>query len=194
MKARILDPQVKVYSSPEPNSVSLATLPQGTEIEFSAPRRKAGKVWVPITLSTGQQAFIPGDTRIYIYRLASLLQKDVEMRAEPSQKSLVKQTLTRNAKVYILEVIKQDDQEWVRVRDTSGNEGFIPGQTRIRVIPEKTKALGRKNMLSGALWLIAGIVITVASMSPTSGGGMYIFAWGAILLIQGVVQYLTAPS
>jgi hypothetical protein len=67
------------------------------------------------------------------------------------------------------------------------------------VIPEKTKALGRKNMLSGALWLIAGVVITVATMSPTSGGGTYIFAWGAILLgavqfIQGVVQYLTAPS
>jgi len=199
MKGRILDPQVKVYSDPSPNALSLATLPAGSEIEFGAPRRKAGKVWVPITLTTGQQAFISGETRVSVIQQATLLQKDVEMHSEPSADSPVKQRLAGNPKVYILEAVGQGNQGWFKVRDASGSEGFIPRRTRMRVIVEKTKALGKKNMLTGALWLIGGVVVTAATWSAASGGGTYIFAWGAILfgavqLIIGLVQFLTAPT
>ena len=199
MKARILDPQVKVYSSPEPNSISLATLPQGSEVEFGPARRKAGKLWVPITLSTGQQAFIPGETRIFVIREGSLLQNNVELHAEPASGSLIKQQLVRNTKVYILQVVKGDGQDWVRVRDMSGSEGYIPGETRIRVLQPKTKASGRKNMLSGAMWLIAGLVITFSGSSPSVTSSYNLLGYGAILfgavmLISGLVQYLTAPT
>ncbi len=199
MKAMILDPQVKVYSSFDANSVSIATLPSGSEIEFGAPKRKAGKLWVPITLSTGQQAFIPGETRLFIIRQASLMQNNIDLHTEPSTTSMVKQQFTRNTKVYILEVVKQENQDWVRVRDMNGMEGFIQGNTSIRVIQQKTKALGRKNMLSGAMWLIAGLVITFSGSSPASGGSFILFGYGAILfgafmLISGLVQFLTAQS
>jgi hypothetical protein len=199
MKARIIDPQVKVYSSIDANAVSIATLPEGSEIEFGAPRKKSGKLWIPITLSTGQQAFIPGDTRIFVMRQGSLQQNGVELHAAPSAGSLIKQQLARNSKVYILQVVKEGGQDWVRVRDESGNEGYISGDTRIRVIQQKTKAMGRKNMLSGAMWLIAGLVMTFSGNSPASGSGFYLLGYGAILfgavmLISGVVQFVTAPS
>jgi len=199
MRARILDPQVKVYSSTDANSVSIATLHEGNEIEFGGAKRKAGKLWVPITLSTGQLAFIPGETRIFVIRMGSILQKNVELRTEPSVESLVKQQLPRNTKLYILEVVKRENQDWVRVRDMNGMEGFIPGNTSIRVIQQKTKALGRKNMLSGAMWLIAGLIIVFTSTSPAAGGGFLVFGYGAVLfgavmLISGLVQFITAPS
>lgn len=199
MKARILDPQVKVYSSVDANAVSIATLPEGSEIEFGAPRKMSGKLWLPITLSTGQQAFIPGDTRVYVIRQGSLQQNDVELHAEPSAGSLIKQQLVRNSKVYILQVVKGEGLDWVKVRNESGNEGYISGDTRIRVIQQKTKAMGRKNMLSGAMWLIAGLVMTFSGNSPASGSGFYLLGYGAILfgavmLISGVVQFVTAPS
>jgi len=73
MKARIIDPQVKVYSSFDANAVSIATLTEGSEVEFGAPKRKAGKLWLPIILSTGQQAYISGETRLFPIRLASLM-------------------------------------------------------------------------------------------------------------------------
>ncbi|OGN91649.1 MAG: hypothetical protein A2Y88_12780 [Chloroflexi bacterium RBG_13_48_10] len=199
MKAMILDPQVKVYSSFDANAVSIASLPAGSEIEFGAPKRKAGKLWVPITLSTGQQAFIPGETRLFIIRQASLMQNNIDLHTEPSTTSMVKQQFARNTKVYILEVVKQENQDWVRVRDMNGMEGFIQGNTSIRVIQQKTKALGRKNMLSGVMWLIGGLVITFSGSSPASGGSFVLFGYGAILfgafmLISGLVQFLTAPS
>ena len=199
MKARILEPQVKVYSSTDANAVSIANLPQGSEIEFGGAKRKAGKLWVPITLSTGQQAFIPAETHIFVIRQGSLLSNNVELHTEPSTGSLVKQQLLRNTKVYILEVVKREDRDWVKVRDMNGMEGFISGDTRIRVIQQKTKALGRKNLFSGLMWLIAGLVIVFSGTSPASGGGFILLGYGALLFgaimfISGLVQLLTAQS
>ena len=199
MKARILDPQVKVYSSMDENAVSIASLPEGSEIEFGGAKRKAGKLWVPITLSTGQQAYIHGETHIFVMREGSLLQNNVDLHAEPSGGSLIKQQLARNSKLYILQVVKGEGQDWVRVRDATGNEGYISGDTRIRVLQQKTKAMGRKNMLTGAMWLIAGLVITFSGSAATSGSGFNLLGYGAILfgavmLISGVVQYVTAPA
>jgi uncharacterized protein YgiM (DUF1202 family) len=199
MKARILDSQVKVYSSMDANAVSLATLPEGSEIEFGGAKRKAGKLWVPITLSTGQQAYIPAETRIYIIREGSLMQNNVELRSEPSSGSLIKSQLARNTKVYILQVVKGDGQDWVRVRDASGSEGYIPGDTRIRVQQQKTKASGKKNIVTGVMWLIAGLVIVFTNSTPATGSSFGLLGYGALLfgavmLISGIVQYVTAPS
>ena len=199
MKAITLDDQVKVYSSTDANSVSIATLPKGSEIDFGGSKRKAGKEWVPITLSTGQQAFIPGNTHIQIIREGSLLQNDVELHADPSSGSLIKSRLARNAKVYILEVVKGDGQEWVRVRDENRSEGYIPGATRIRVVQQKTKAAARKSMVSGVMWLVAGVVIVFSNSAQTVGSsysllGFGALAFGAIMLITGIVQYVKAPS
>lgn len=199
MKARILDSQVKVYSSMDANSVSLTTLPEGSEIEFGGAKRKAGKLWVPITLSTGQQAYIPAETRIYIIRQGSLMQNNVELHAEPSSGSLVKSQLGRNTKVYILQVVKGDGQDWVRVRDINGSEGYIPGETRIRLEQQRTKATARRNMINGVMWLIAGLVITFSNSAPGAGSSFGLLGYGAILfgavmLISGIVQYVKAPS
>jgi hypothetical protein len=199
MKARVLDEQVKVYSSTDANAVSIATLAAGSEIEIGAAKRKAGKLWVPITLSTGQQAFIPGEARIYLVRQGALMQNNVDLFSEPVDGSLVKQQLSRNTKLEILQVIKEEGKDWVKVRVENGMEGYITGNTRIRVIQQKTKAMGRKNILTGAMWLLAGGVIVFSNSSANSGGSFMIFGYGAILLgafmlISGLVQFFTAPT
>jgi uncharacterized protein YgiM (DUF1202 family) len=198
MRARILDQQVKVYSGMDANAVSLTTLREGTEIEFGGAKRKDGKLWVPITLSTGQQAYIPGETKIFVIQQGSLLQNNVDLRSEPSSGSLIKQQLARNTKLYILQVVKGDGQDWVKVRDMSGSEGYINGNTRLRMNTQKTKALGRKNMLSGAMWLIAGGLITFSGSSPASSGfyllGFGAMAYGLIMLVWGIMQMVTAPA
>ena len=199
MKARTLDKQVKVYSSMEDNAVSIAVLPEGSEIDFGVARRKAGKVWVPITLSTGQQAFILGDARIYVIKQGALMQKKADLFSEPSKTSLVKLELDGKSRFDILKVEEADGKRWVKIRDNNGVEGYIDGNTRIRVIQQKTKALARKNILSGAMWLLAGLIITFSNNSIASGSGFAFLGYGAILfgafiLISGVVQFFKAPS
>ena len=196
---RIIDPQVKMYSSPEPNSLSLATLVEGTEVEFGKTFNKAGKKWTEVIMPSGQKGYIPAETRVYHFRLGALLQNNVPMYNQPSSQSLVRATLKRNTKVYMTDVVKADNQDWVKVRDLTGVEGYIPGQTPIRALAEKSKALARKNMISGALWCIGGIIVTVTTLKAASGGGTYFIAWGAILfgflqLVQGIYQFFTANS
>jgi uncharacterized protein YgiM (DUF1202 family) len=199
MKARTIDDQVKVYSSTDANSVSIATLPAGSEIEFGGTKRKTGKLWVPITLSTGQQAFIPGETKIFVIQEGSLLQNNVELHSEPSSSSLIKSQLARNTKFYILGVGKGEGKNWLRIRDMNGSEGYIAGETRIKVIQQRTKAFARKNLFSGVMWLVAGIIIIFSNSAPASGSSFSLLGYGAILfgavmLISGIVQYVTAKS
>jgi hypothetical protein len=197
MKGRILDPQVKVYSSIDENAVSIATLHEGSEIDYGAPKRRAGKLWVPITLSTGQQAFIPGEARISVIHEGALMQDNVALYAEPSAESQVKQQLRLNTKLLLLQNAEGGGKIWKRVRDMNGSEGYIAGDTRVRVIQQKTRAMARKNLLTGAMWLIAGLAITFSGSSNTSGGSFSLLGYGAILfgavmVIMGLVAYFTA--
>jgi hypothetical protein len=199
MKARTIDDKVKVYSSTDANSVSIATLPAGSEIEFGGAKRKTGKLWVPITLSTGQQAFIPGETKIFVIQEGSLLQNNVELHAEPSSGSLIKSQLARNTTFYILGVGKGEGKDWLRIRVMNGSEGYIAGETRIKVMQQRTKAFARKNLLTGGMWLIAGIIIIFSNTAPASGSSFSLLGYGAILfgavmLISGIFQYVKAKS
>jgi hypothetical protein len=199
MKARILDPQVKVYSSIDDNAVSIATLPEGSEIEFGAAKKKAGKLWVPITLSTGQLAYIPGDTHIFAIREGALMQNSAEVHAEPLAESAVTQQLGSNAKFTILQRVSNNGQIWMRIRDMNGKEGFIVGETRVRVNQIKTKAGGRKNVVSGVMWLVVGVLLNFSGIAASSGGSFKIFGYGAmifgaVMLIAGLVQYFTAQT
>ena len=109
----------------------------------------------------------------------------------------MKQQLVRNSKFEILQVL--EGKKWVKIRDANGNEGFISGNTRIQEIRQKTKAMGRKNMLSGGMWLIAGLIIVYSNSSVTSGGSLVLLGYGALIfgavtLIMGLVQFFTAPT
>lgn len=199
MKARILDPQVKVYSSMDASALSMATLEEGSEIEIGSMKRKAGKMWRSIILSTGQNAYIPGEARIFMVREGTLIEKSVEMRAEPSAESPVKQQLQRNAKVSILQVVKSAGKDWVKVRDASGNEGYISGDTRVRLAPQRSKVNGRRNMITGGMWLIAGLIFLFSENPATAASGTSLLGIGAlvfglIILVSGIVQYVTAPA
>ena len=102
-----------------------------------------------------------------------------------------------------MEGIKQDAKSWVRIRDAARVEGYIDGQTKIKVIAEAariTNALGKKNMLYGALWCIGGTIITVGTYTAaSSGGGTYFITWGAIIFgalqfLQRLYQFVTAKK
>ena len=199
MKAIILDPQVKVYSSIDSNTISIATLGKGSEIEIGPAKKKAGKLWVPVIMSTGQKAYIPGETKMHIIREGAVMDAIVDLHSEPSAESPVKLQLKRNGRLSILEVITLEGHPWVRVRDSSGMEGYISGETRVRLTPQKSKANGRRNMITGGMWLVAGAIFTFSNNPATSTSGLDLIGIGAlvfglIIFISGLVQFLTAPA
>lgn len=196
MKARILDSQVFVYSEPDLNSQPVTQIFGGQEVELGSVKKKDGKQWIKVKLTTGQEGYLTGDSRVFVIKLVSLLQNNAKFYSSPSITSIPKTEFRKNDKFYLVEVIKEADKEWVKVRDLKGNEGFVEGNTKIKQIPVVNKEVGKKNMLYGALWFIGGVVVTVGTLSAASGGGTYIVAWGAILFggiqfVQGLIQFLT---
>lgn len=180
------------------NGLSLTTLPAGSEVEVGSLQRKSGKVWLPIILSTGQKAYLPGETKRFVIQEGALMQESVEMHADPSARSVVKQKLLRNAKLFIMEKNKGVDGEWVKVRDMNGIEGYVSGDTRLRVKPMLTKASGMRNIRSGVMWIIAALIIFFSGNTPPTGSvyslfGYAAFVFGAIMIIAGWLQYRRAP-
>lgn len=50
------------------------------------------------------------------------------------------------------------------------------------------KTRGSKNMLYGMLWAVGGTIVTVATYSAASDGGVYVVTYGAI--IGGIIQFI----
>jgi hypothetical protein len=203
MKARIIEQPAKVYTELTAYSPALTELAVGTEVELGGIKKKDGKQWVAVTYPPNQHGYLVGDARVFVIKLATLLQKNVNVYTAPSEMATVKTIYKKNARFHLMEVINQDAKSWVRIRDAAGAEGYIDGQTKIKVIAEAarvTKALGKKNMLYGALWCIGGTIITVGTFSAaSSGGGTYFITWGAIIFgalqfFQGLYQLLTAKD
>lgn len=61
-----------------------------------------------------------------------------------------------------------------------------------RDIREALKSAGRRNMIFGAMWCIGGLIVTLASMAASQGGGVFVIAWGAILF--GAIQFIRGAS
>lgn len=200
MKVKILDPRVTVYAEMDLNSTPLTQLVADNEVELGGVKKKEGKDWVAVVLPGGQKGYLSGETKIYPIKQVSLLQKDVDVYTSPSEGSLVKTRLKKGAKFYLAGSAKQDGKDWVKIREFSGSEGYIDGKTRIQMIPEVTKAVGRKNMIYGALWFFGGLIVTVGTYSAaSSSGGTYLVTWGAIIFgaiqfLQGLYQYATSKA
>lgn len=181
MKVRIIDQPVKVFSEADSHAISLTELPVGSEVELGGVKKKDGKTWVGVTLANDQKGFIPGDARIFQIKQAFLNQGNVNVYSEPSNLSAVKAQFKKKTRFFLTGTVNQDNQAWVKIRDLSGLEGFIEPKTRITVIHEAvkpTKAIGRKNMLYGALWFIGGTLITIITyFAAASRSGSYLVTW-----------------
>jgi len=203
MKARIIEQPVMVYSQPDINSISITQVPVGNEVEIGAAKKKDGKTWINVTLPNGQRGYMAGDTKIYQIKLATLVQANTNVYSMPSAMSAALNPMKKNTRFYLLDNVKQGEDNWVKIRNMTGGEGYIDGKTKIRVIAEAakaTRASASRNMVFGALWCIGGILVTAITYSAaSSGGGTYFVAWGAILFgglqfLQGLVQFLSATD
>jgi hypothetical protein len=198
MKGRIIDPQVKIYGEPETGSLSVASLTSGDEIDFIGLRKVAKKNWAEVALADGQKGYLPAETKLFFFKQASLLQKSSNVFSRPSSLSSVKSTLQKRDRFYIIDVVDRNSKEpWVKIRDLSGVEGFIDGRARIKVIAEVTRATGKRTMVSGGLWCLAGILIATGVVQAASTLGAFIITWGAIvygavLFFRGFYQFWNA--
>jgi uncharacterized protein YgiM (DUF1202 family) len=197
MKAILIDEQVPVYASMEDETISIATLHQGDEMDLGKVSQKKKKTWVEITLSGGQKGYILGDTKIFAVRKAVVARNPVDMVDGASGTAHVIKTLIKGTNVTAYGVEKNDDGSWFKVRDDSGTEGFIPTSAKLRVIQEVSRANATRNLVTGLIFVVIGIFLTISNTNSAAGESMLLISYaviffGLLQMGQGVVEYVRA--
>lgn len=130
--ARILSPVVAVHEEADRWSPPVATLVAGDEARLVSITGENGGRWVAVKLPGAKEGYVPGDTRVYLYRWVCLLERGVTARRQPSHASPAGRCYPRRAEFRIIDIVDGDGGPWARIRDFSGEEGFIPGGTSVR--------------------------------------------------------------
>jgi hypothetical protein len=178
MKFRI-DQTQRLYSQPSLSAFTGVEIPVGEELEVGGEVKKNGAGFCPVRRSNGQSGFIPADTRASHIKPMTINQKEAAFYGAPSMYSWVRTPLAQNARIWMYPGTVQDGvNQFVRIRDAQGNEGYILGNTQVKGVVEVTRQLALKNMLVGGLWCVGGLIVTIASMSASQGG---IICFGAVI-------------
>lgn len=197
MRAVTTDEKTPVYAQMEEQSITIATLEKGQEFDLGRVVKRKNVVWVEVKLDSGSSGYINGNAKIFAIKKVELLLDNVNIYAEPSSTSEVIKTINRGEIFETLRVEKQGEEHWVRVRDLKGNEGYIAGNTRIRIIPANSKLGARKTILFGLGLIAVGAVLTAISNMNNNQATTYYLSLGFLLfgflqLMQGGMQYYQA--
>ena len=198
MRAILTDESTPVYATIEDQSVSIASLHRDDEFELGRVTRKKRAVWVEVTLDSGVKGYISGDAHIFALKKVQLLDSEAAMRAEPSGESALIKTMHKGDVFLTLKVEKTDQGGWVRVRDAVDAEGYIAGNTKIRILQQVKKSDAQRTLLLGGLMLVIGIGFGIFSyLAKQQDTIAYYLALGFIVfgvlqLSQGFIQYRQA--
>ncbi len=195
MKVRIVDESVPVYPEMDPDGISVYSLHAGDHVEIMKITRRKGKSWVHIQRPDGQMGFVMGNTRVFAIRKVQLDQKQAVFYSEPSVEADQLGTLARGARLVVQDVKKVEGSDgWVKVVTPEGQEGWISGKARIRVLPDNPVENGRRQMIYAAMWLAGAILIVVYLQLTNPESQMIMLGYGAgiiglLQLVQGFTQY-----
>jgi hypothetical protein len=199
MKFR-MDQAQRMYSRPDLSAHTDSEIAMGEEVEIGGEVKRNGVGFCPVRRSNGQSGYIPGDTRGSHIKPMTIDQKEVAVYFEPSTRSSARTHLGKSARVWMFPgIVENAGEKFVRIRDASGAEGYMPGDTRVKGVPEVTRKAGMKNMTVGALWCVGGLVVTIGTLAAASDrGGTYLIAWGPVIFgfiqfCKGLGQTLSAP-
>jgi hypothetical protein len=194
MKAILIDDEIHVYASTETESISVAVLHKGVEMELGKVTQKKKKTWVEISLPGDQKGFIPGDTKIFAIRKTTVATPSVDIKKAPSEDSETIKTLVKGSPLTVYGVEGTDETgKWFKVRDEEKVEGYVPTPTKLRVLPEVSKTSAIRNIVTG--FIFAGIGGFLVFTDSNSGSNMQWIAYaviffGVLQLGQGVAEFI----
>ena len=185
MRARVLA-ETPVYAETEASSPVALQLPADTEVDLGATHSQDGAEWVEVTGPDGETGYLPGDTKVFAIQRAHVSDKLADLYSEPAGNGVITEILARGHKFDILAILDLPGGNWVKIRDLEGNEGYLPGRTKIRLSRSATKRPAEvgKQLRS---WGIGLIIMGALSFAMPQFLNR---VWGIALATLGIVTLL----
>ena len=79
------------------------------------------------------------------------------------------------------DALAADGTRWVAVRDRLGRSGYLPGKTKVHVLPDDLRTLARNSLKYGVLWSLLGGVVLLLAWNLNTPGGVYWLSGAALL-------------
>jgi uncharacterized protein YgiM (DUF1202 family) len=156
--------------------------------------RKKDKTWVEVTMAGEQKGYITGDTKIFAFKKAQLMSNSVDVHETADENSPVIKTLTKGTIVTVSGVENLETGNWFKIQDDAEMVGYIPTQgSKLRVVPELSRSSAIRNMATGAIFTVIGIVLTLMNSSSANQNTMIYISYaviffGLLQLGQGAVE------
>ena len=194
MRAILIDDEIHVYASAEDDSISVAVLHKGDEMDLGKVTQRKKKTWVEISLPGEQKGFIAGDTKIFAIRKTTVATPSVDIKKAPSEEAETIKTLVKGSSLTVYGVEGTEETgKWFKVRDEENVEGFVPTPTKLRVLPEVSRTSAIRNIVTG--FIFAGIGGFLAFSDANAASNMQWIAYaviffGILQLGQGVAEFI----
>lgn len=130
MKALLKDDKVKFHLDAELAQPPASELSAGTEVELG---ESPGPSF-PVVLPDGRHGFIPKDTLFQPFQRAFLDKNKADVLAAPMKAAPVVRTLEKGSEFEIVATVPGDGQEWVRIRDLNGADGYLDGKVKVMTV------------------------------------------------------------
>ena len=128
----VLEESVPVYAEPSVGEV-VAEIGKGSKVVMGKSVTKGLVQWVQVRLANGTQGFMKAETGIFRPHQV-LLMEQVESHEEPAAASAVKSAYTVGTTLVLADLARSAQEDWVEIRDSAGDAGFIKATTRVSVV------------------------------------------------------------
>jgi uncharacterized RDD family membrane protein YckC len=133
LKYRVIIEITPLFLEADYSSPVIKGLNTGEEVQLAGVKRSGELEWLEVICSDGQKGFLSGDTLLLDPNTKwSFGQTTVNLYEQPSLQSLIKKQYHQGEEFYQVTILKNEGKTWLKIRDFSGNEGYIDGDTKIK--------------------------------------------------------------
>jgi hypothetical protein len=192
-KATTLEESTPVYQQMNNNFPPFVVLPSMSEINIVLNIQNAGKTWTKIVLSDNREGFVLPTTRVFIIHQRIIIDdRGANIYEATSTDAKLQKHFEKGTLIYLLGPVPNASNKWVKIRDFSGNEGYMPGDT---ILDKPKKEGGEQHNVPKCLhcgyvgpWIV-GPLFTL--MDWIIGGALLVAFGGGLIymLLVGISRW-----
>jgi hypothetical protein len=170
----------------------VAELEPGAEVEVGKVRRHRDRTWAVVTLADGSRGYMDAHTDWLPLKPMRVRQAGAELRLGPNPDARIVRRLPAGAEITPLDLTDSAGRTWLRVRDSTGTEGYLPGETPLQEPkPRLVDSFGGAALVIVTLGALGAAVLCLRGDLTGAVGLLLVCLLGGGL--AGLTHWLVAP-